>query len=236
MTQHHCVSLQLAMDGGKLGNIHVGWEQKKTSRLFNREVNWTTIVRYNLCCLVVFFLGYVKNSRQTLCWFSSFDIKAWCWISFAAHGDSGGSSHCSSPPRGRFSRRASCFLFKLQAWSPTVTCDPLAAQTASVMLLLESWRRLHWGHVVLLPKFNKRSKPCVGLCMHEGDNITIWWDKSYLVNTFALLKLDSKCFVYCFSGKWVINQADKRAELFFFTSDSFQRQCPCVFFVTLMSF
>lgn len=98
-------------------------------------------------------------------------------------------------PRGGFSRRALCRLFRLQAWSPAVTCDPLAAQRASVMLLLESRRRLHSGHVVILPKFNKRSEHCVGPCLQEGENIPICWKKSYLVNTFALLKLDSKCFV-----------------------------------------
>lgn len=96
------------------------------------------------------------------------------------------------------SSEASCRLLRLQVFPPAVTCDPLAAQTASRMLLLETRRCLHRGHVLLLPNFNKRGKPSVRLCTRERENITICWDKSYLVNTFALLKLDSKCFVLFF--------------------------------------
>lgn len=98
------------------------------------------------------------------------------------------------------SSEASCRLLRLQVSPPTVTCDPLAVQTASRMLLLETRRRLHRGHVLLFPNFNKRGKPSVRLCTRERENITICWDKSYLVNTFALLKLDSKCFVLFFLG------------------------------------
>lgn len=97
------------------------------------------------------------------------------------------------------SSKVSCRLLWLQVSSPAVTCDPLEAQTASLMLLLETRRRLHRGHVLLSPNFDKRSKPSVCLCTRERENITICLDKSYLVNTFALLKLDSKCFVlFCF--------------------------------------